>query len=271
MIAEESTAWPGVTAPVEQGGLGFSFKWNMGWMHDTLDYMKYDPVHRNWHHDSMTFGLVYAWSERFILPLSHDAVVYGKASLLGRMPGDAWRRFANLRAYLAFMWAHPGKKLLFMGGEFAQPGEWSHDAALPWHLLDDANHRGVQSLVADLNALLRSQPALHRLDTSPDGFRWVVGDDRAQSVFAWLRLAEGEPPVLAVVNLTPVPRFGYRVGVPWAGMWREALNTDATIYGGSGIGNAGRVYADATPSHGQPASVSLTLPPLAAILLTPEA
>jgi 1,4-alpha-glucan branching enzyme len=271
MIAEESTAWPGVTAPVEQGGLGFSFKWNMGWMHDTLDYMKYDPVHRNWHHDSMTFGLVYAWSERFILPLSHDEVVYGKASLLGRMPGDAWRRFANLRAYLAFMWAHPGKKLLFMGGEFAQPGEWSHDAALPWHLLDDANHRGVQSLVADLNALLRSQPALHRLDTSPDGFRWVVGDDRAQSVFAWLRLAEGEPPVLAVVNLTPVPRFGYRVGVPWAGMWREALNTDATIYGGSGIGNAGRVYADATPSHGQPASVSLTLPPLAAILLTPEA
>src|SRR4029077_8204565 len=169
MIAEESTAWPGVTAPVSRGGLGFSFKWNMGWMHDTLDYIGHDPGHRRWHHDSMTFGMVYAWSEHFILPLSHDEVVYGKRSLLGRMPGDHWRRFANLRAYLAFMWAHPGKKLLFMGGEFAQPGEWNHDAALPWDLLDDPNHRGVQLLVADLNSLLRAQPALHRLDSSPEG------------------------------------------------------------------------------------------------------
>jgi 1,4-alpha-glucan branching enzyme len=271
MIAEESTAWPGVTAPVSEGGLGFSFKWNMGWMHDTLDYMKLDPAYRSWHHDGMTFGLVYAWSERFILPLSHDEVVYGKGSLLGRMPGDPWRRFANLRAYLAFMWAHPGKKLIFMGGEFAQPGEWGHDAALPWHLLDDPNHRGVQRVVADLNALLRAQPALHRMDASPDGFRWVVGDDRAQSVFAWLRLSDGSPPVLAVSNMTPVPRYGYRIGVPSSGMWREVLNTDAASYGGSGMGNGGRVYADANPSHGQPASVSLTLPPLATILLMPEA
>jgi 1,4-alpha-glucan branching enzyme len=269
-IAEESTAWPGVTAPVAQGGLGFSFKWNMGWMHDTLDYMKYDPVYRGWHHDSMTFGMVYAWSERFILPLSHDEVVYGKASLLGRMPGDTWQRFANLRAYLAFMWAHPGKKLLFMGGEFGQPGEWSHDAALPWDLLDDGNHRGLQMLVADLNALLRAQPALHRGDARPEGFRWVVADDRAQSVFAWLRLADNAQPVLMVANLTPVPRHAYRLGVPAPGWWREVLNTDASSYGGSGMGNAGRAYADATPSHGLPASVALTLPPLATILLLPE-
>jgi 1,4-alpha-glucan branching enzyme len=271
MIAEESTAWPGVTAPIASGGLGFSFKWNMGWMHDTLDFIQNDPVHRRWHHDEMTFGLIYAWSERFILPLSHDEVVYGKRSLLGRMPGDPWRRFANLRAYLAFMWAHPGKKLLFMGGEFGQPGEWSHDAALPWDLLDDENHRGVQRLVTDLNALLRAQPALHRLDASPEGFRWVVGDDRVQSVFAWLRLAEGAPPVLLVANLTPVPRLDYRVGVPATGWWREAVNTDAEAYGGTGMGNAGRAHADATPAHGQPSSLSLTLPPLAAILLTPEA
>jgi 1,4-alpha-glucan branching enzyme len=270
MIAEESTAWPGVTAPISSGGLGFTFKWNMGWMHDTLHYMKEDPINRGWHHDSMTFGLVYAWSERFILPLSHDEVVYGKGSLLDRMPGDPWRRFANLRAYLAFMWAHPGKKLLFMGGEFAQPAEWNHDTALAWHLLDDAAHRGVQSLVTDLNTLLRTRPALHRWDARPEGFRWVVGNDRAQSVFAWLRLADNAPPVLAVSNMTPVPRFGYRIGVPSDGWWREILNTDAVSYGGGGIGNAGRVHADANPSHGQPASVSLTLPPLATLLLTPE-
>jgi len=271
MIAEESTAWPGVTAPVARGGLGFSFKWNMGWMHDTLDYMRHDPVHRGWHHDRMTFGLVYAWSEHFILPLSHDEVVYGKGSLLGKMPGDAWRKFANLRAYLAFMWTYPGKKLLFMGGEFGQPGEWSHDAALPWHLLDDGNHRGVQTLVADLNRLLRTQPALYRLDTSPDGFRWVVGDDRDQSVFVWLRLADAAPPVLAVANLTPVPRTNYQIGVPSTGWWREVLNTDAAVYGGSGVGNGGRVHADENAMHGHPASVSLTLPPLATILLMPGA
>ena len=271
MIAEESTAWPGVTAPVSNGGLGFTFKWNMGWMHDTLDYMKQDPIYRRWHHDEMTFGLVYAWSERFILPLSHDEVVYGKGSLLGRMPGDPWQRFANLRAYLGFMWAHPGKKLIFMGGEFAQPGEWSHDGAPAWFLLDDANHRGVQQLVGDLNRLLRAHDALHRFDARPEGFRWVVGDDRAQSVFAWLRLAEGAPPVLAVVNLTPEPRRDYRIGVPTGGWWRELLNTDAVSYGGSGMGNAGRIHADAIASHGHPASMSLTLPPLATLLLTPEA
>ncbi|HEY4249752.1 MAG TPA: 1,4-alpha-glucan branching protein GlgB [Roseomonas sp.] len=271
MIAEESTAWPGVTAPVSEGGLGFAFKWNMGWMHDSLEYMKNDPVHRRWHHDAMTFSLVYAWSERFILPLSHDEVVHGKASLLGRMPGDDWRRFANLRAYYGFMWGHPGKKLLFMGGEFAQPGEWNHDVALPWALLDDARHRGVQRLVADLNALYRAEPALHRLDADPAGFRWVIGDDRAQSVFAWLRQADGAPPVLVVANLTPEPRRGYRVGVPASGGWREVLNTDATTYGGSGLGNAGRAWADAVPEHGQPASLSLTLPPLATIMLVAEA
>jgi 1,4-alpha-glucan branching enzyme len=271
MIAEESTAWPGVSRPAEEGGLGFSFKWNMGWMHDSLDYMKHDPVHRRWHHDGMTFGLVYAWSERFILPLSHDEVVHGKASLLGRMPGDPWRRFANLRAYFAFMWAHPGKKLLFMGGELAQPGEWSHDSALPWDLLDDPSHRGVQRLVADLNALYRAQPALHRQDASPEGFRWVVGDDRAQSVFAWLRLADAAPPVLMVANLTPEPRYGYRLGVPQDGWWREVLNTDAEVYGGSGIGNAGRVHAEMIPAHGHPTSLSLALPPLATIMLMPEA
>jgi len=270
MIAEESTAWPGVTAPVQYGGLGFTFKWNMGWMHDTLDYMQHDPVYRRWQHDEMTFGMVYAWSEHFILPLSHDEVVYGKGSLLGRMPGDNWQRFANLRAYFAFMWAHPGKKLLFMGGEFGQPGEWSHDASLPWHLLDDGNHRGVQRVVADLNALLRAQPALYGKDTSPDGFRWVVGDDRANSVFAWLRQTDGAPPVLMVANFTPVPRYGYRLGVPVAGRWREVLNTDAPVYGGSGMGNGGQAYADATPSHGLPASVMLTLPPLATIMLMPE-
>jgi len=270
MIAEESTAWPGVTAPVSSGGLGFTFKWNMGWMHDTLHYMQEDPINRSWHHGSMTFGLVYAWSENFILPLSHDEVVYGKGSLLGRMPGDPWREFANLRAYLGFMWAHPGKKLLFMGGEFGQPAEWNHDAALAWHLLDDANHRGIQTLLMDLNSLLRTRPALHRLDGRPEGFQWVVGNDSAQSVFAWLRLADDAPPILVISNMTPVPRFGYRIGVPFQGWWREILNTDAVSYGGGGMGNAGRAFADASPTHGHAASVSLTLPPLATLLLTPE-
>jgi len=270
MIAEESTAWPGVSKPTSEGGLGFTFKWNMGWMHDTLGYMKCDPIYRPWHHNEMTFGLVYAWSENFILPLSHDEVVYGKGSLLGRMPGDPWQRFANLRAYLGFMWAHPGKKLLFMGGEVAQYSEWNHDASIEWHLLDDPAHRGLQRLVADLNATLRAHPALFRFDGRPEGFRWVVGDDHAQSVFAWLRLADGEKPVLAVVNMTPMPRHGYRIGVPEGGVWREILNTDATDYSGSGMGNAGRVHADAVASHDMPASLSLTLPPLATMLLTPD-
>jgi 1,4-alpha-glucan branching enzyme len=270
VMAEESTAWPGVTAPTDKGGLGFAYKWNMGWMHDTLHYMARDPMHRTWHHDEMTFGLVYAWSERFVLPISHDEVVYGKGSLLRKMPGDDWQRFANLRAYLGFMWTHPGKKLLFMGQEIAQPTEWNHDAAIPWHLLDDPRHRGVQRLVDDLNAAYRRLPALHRGDCVPEGFRWVVGDDRAQSVFAYLRLGGPEdPPALAVCNLTPVPRHGYRIGVPRGGAWHEAVNTDAAAYGGTNGGNGGSAVAQPVASHGFDHSLSLFLPPLATLILSP--
>jgi 1,4-alpha-glucan branching enzyme len=270
-IAEESTAWPGVSATEAEGGLGFSYKWNMGWMHDTLQYMAREPVHRRHHHNEMTFGLAYAFSERFVLPLSHDEVVHGKGSLLRKMPGDRWQQFANLRAYLGFMFGHPGKKLLFMGGEFAQPGEWNHDRSLDWHLLDEPMHRGVQRLVRDLNRLYRAIAALHRRDCSPDGFRWVIGDDAANSVFAFLRLGTGDdPPALVVCNLTPVPRQGYRVGVPRAGRWTERFNTDAEPYGGSGLGNLGGAVTDAVPSHGHAASLSLTLPPLATIILVHE-
>jgi 1,4-alpha-glucan branching enzyme len=268
LIAEESTAWPGVTRPAGEGGLGFDYKWNMGWMHDTLRYMQENPVYRRWHHGEITFGLVYAFAERFVLPLSHDEVVYGKGSLIGKMPGDDWQRFANLRAYLAFMWTHPGKKLLFMGGEIAQWREWNHDTGLDWFLLDDPCHAGVQALVRDLNLAYRGLPALHRKDASVDGFRWVVLDDSEHSVFAFLRFGDhGDAPVLVVCNFTPVPRSSYRVGVPCAGDWREHLNTDATIYGGSNMGNGGWVAADQQGSHGLPASLSLTLPPLATIVL----
>ena len=267
-LAEESTAWPGVSAPVSQGGLGFHYKWNMGWMNDTLAYLKQDPVHRAWHHGKITFGLVYAFSERFVLPLSHDEVVHGKGSLLGKMPGDAWQRFANLRALFGLMWGHPGKKLLFMGGEFAQAREWNHDASLDWHLLDDPRHRGVQSWVRDLNRLYRAEPALHVRDCDAAGFRWVVVEDAGNSVFAWLRLGgDGDAPVLVVLNMTPVPRQGYRVGVPRAGVWAEALNSDATLYGGSGMGNLGGVATAPQPMHGMADSVSLTLPPLSALVL----
>ncbi|HUS24939.1 MAG TPA: 1,4-alpha-glucan branching protein GlgB [Candidatus Binatia bacterium] len=269
-IAEESTAWPGVSAPVAHGGLGFSYKWNMGWMHDTLRYASHDPVHRRWHHDDLTFGLVYAFSEKFVLPLSHDEVVHGKRSLLGRMPGDEAQRLANLRAYFAFMWAHPGKKLLFMGGEIAQPGEWNHDASPPWDLLDDPRHRGVQRLVRDLNRLYAGEPALHARDCDPAGFQWLVGDDRANSVFAFLRHG-GPRPVLVLCNLTPVTRHDYRVGVPLPGAWRELLNSDAGEYGGSGSGNGGALHAQPVPAHGQSASLSLTLPPLGTLFLAPEA
>jgi 1,4-alpha-glucan branching enzyme len=269
VIAEESTAWPGVTAPTEQGGLGFTFKWNMGWMHDTLHYMQQDPAWRQWHHDELTFGLVYNWSEHFVLPLSHDEVVHGKGSLLGKMPGDDWQKRANLRAYYAFMWAYPAKKLLFMGAELANPLEWNHDTGLPWHLLDDPRHRGVQQLLADLNAAYRDLPALWRRDTTAEGFRWVVGDDRAQSVFAFLRLgAEGDAPVLSVTNFTPLPRGGYRIGVPRPGLWQERVNSDATQYGGSGIGNGGQVMAEPVPMHGFDHSVVVTVPPLGSLLLT---
>jgi 1,4-alpha-glucan branching enzyme len=272
LVAEESTAWPGVTRAPRDGGLGFHFKWNMGWMHDTLHYMAEDPVYRRYHHDQLTFGLVYAFSERFVLPLSHDEVVHGKASLIGRMPGDRWQKLANLRAYFGFMWTHPGKKLLFMGGEFGQDREWNHDAGLDWHLLDDPGHRGLQRLVRDLNRVYLGEPALHQRDCEGDGFRWVVIDDRDQSVFAFLRFPadKAAPACLVVSNLTPVPRHAYRVGVPVPGRWRELINSDATCYGGSGVGNPSGADTDKVASHGLPVSVSLTLPPLATIILCPE-
>jgi 1,4-alpha-glucan branching enzyme len=270
MVAEESTAWPGVSRPISAGGLGFSYKWNMGWMHDTLNYVEKDPVHRQYHHHDMTFGLLYAFSENFILPLSHDEVVYGKHSLIGKMPGDNWQRFANLRAYFGFMWGHPGKKLLFMGGEFAQEREWDHDRNLDWRLIDAAAHAGVQRLVRDLNRLYVGEPALHRRDSEGNGFAWAVGDDRANSVFAFFRFAAEQQPILVVSNMTPVPRHGYRVGVPHGGAWREILNTDSDYYGGSNVGNAGRVAAAAVPAHGQPHSLDLILPPLATIFLRRE-
>jgi len=268
LIAEESTAFPGVTRPAATGGLGFTHKWNMGWMHDTLRYIGHDPVHRTHHHDDMTFGLLYAFTERFILPISHDEVVYGKGSLLGRMPGDHWQKFANLRAYLAFMWTHPGKKLLFMGGEFGQPEEWNHDSQLSWQLTGNPMHAGVSRLLKDLNAIYQKEPALHARDFSSEGFRWVVGDDRAQSIFAWIRYgSEADSPLLVICNFTPVPRQDYHVGVPETGYWTEILNTDAATYGGSGMGNLGGVNATACGSHGLPAALALTLPPPAVTVL----
>lgn len=270
MIAEESTAWPGVTRPIDEGGLGFDFKWNMGWMHDTLHYLARDPIHRRHHHDEMTFGLVYAFAEHFVLPLSHDEVVHGKGSLLGKMPGDRWTKLAGLRAYFSFMWTHPGKKLLFMGGEIAQEREWDHDGEIDWDLLREPGHAGVQRLIKDLNRIYREQPALYATDSDPGGFRWVVQDDRENSVYAFLRQRPGSPTVLVVANLTPVPRSGYRLGVPVAGLWREALNSDSTFYGGSGIGNGGGVHAMGISSHGYPASIDLVLPPLAAVIFIAE-
>jgi 1,4-alpha-glucan branching enzyme len=267
MVAEESTAWPGVSRPIASGGLGFSYKWNMGWMHDTLNYMIKDPIHRQHHHNDMTFGLLYAFTENFILPLSHDEVVYGKGSLIGKMPGDRWQRFANLRAYLAFMWAHPGKKLLFMGGEFGQEREWDHDGALDWRSLEEPIHAGVQRAVRDLNRLYASEPSLHQRDCRADGFQWTVGDDRANSVFSFVRYAADRPPILVVCNMTPVPRHRYRVGVPLSGSWLEIFNSDSGFYGGSNVGNAGRVDATAPAAHGQRQSVELDLPPLATIYL----
>ena len=271
MIAEESTAWPMVSRPTYLGGLGFGYKWNMGWMHDTLDYMTKEPVHRKFHHDKLTFGLLYAFSENFILPLSHDEVVHGKGSLLGKMPGDAWQKLANLRAYLAFMYTQPGKKLLFMGGEFAQLREWSHDESLDWHLIDHERHAGMQRLVRDLNALYRSLPALHERDCEPDGFSWIDCNDADNSVIAYLRHA-ADPADFAVVvcNFTPVVRHKYRVGVPRAGRYSECLNTDSTHYGGSDVGNLGAIAVQAIPAHGHLHSLSLTLPPLAVLVLRPE-
>jgi 1,4-alpha-glucan branching enzyme len=238
-------------------------------MHDTLQYMSRDPIHRRWHHHEMTFAMVYAYSERYVLPLSHDEVVHGKRSLLGRMPGDDWQRFANLRAYYGFMWGHPGKKLLFAGGELAQPTEWNHDAQLPWELLDEARHRGVQLLLRDLNRLLAQEPALHAWDGDPRGFRWAIGDDAANSVFAWLRFGEGARPALVVSNLTPTPLHDYRIGVPREGRWQLAVNTDASDYGGSGVGQD-EAWAQPVPVHGQGHSLALTLPPLATVIYLAE-
>jgi len=269
--AEESTAWPMVSRPTYLGGLGFGFKWNMGWMHDTLRYMAQDPVHRKYHHNDLTFGLLYAFQENFILPLSHDEVVHGKGSLIGKMPGDRWQRFANLRAYYGFMWTHPGKKLLFMGGEFAQQREWNHDTGLDWHLLGDPLHRGVQRAVRDLNRLYRELPALHELDTEPDGFQWIDAGDAEQSTLAYRRRSR-DPHELAVIvaNFTPVPRHDYRIGVPRGGLYRECFNSDALDYGGSGLGNAGAVQAQAHPAHGHAHSLVLTLPPLATLVFAHE-
>ncbi len=271
MIAEESTAWPGVSRPTDVGGLGFGFKWNMGWMHDTLTYFQKDPVHRRFHHHTLTFSLMYAFSENFILPLSHDEVVHGKRSLLDKMPGDRWQKFANLRSLYAYMWAHPGKKLLFMGGELAEWEEWNHDGSLHWNLLEYAEHQGVQSLVRDLNLTYRAEPALWEVDDDPSGFRWLEANDAANNVVAFARLdAKGTQAVVCVLNLSPVPRYAYRVGMPEAGRWREVLNTDSAYYGGSGVGNLGGVDAEATPWHDQPYSALLTLPPLGTVWLVPE-
>jgi 1,4-alpha-glucan branching enzyme len=268
-VAEESTAWPGVSRPVHLGGLGFSQKWNMGWMHDTLQFFGQDPVHRRWHHNLLTFGLLYAWTENFVLPLSHDEVVHGKGSLLGRMPGDRWQKLANLRALYAWMWAHPGKQLLFMGAELAQEREWSHDRSLDWHLLDDTGHHGVQDLVRELNRLAAAHPALWSRDTSPEGFTWIGADDTDNSVFAFLRTGTGtDDQVVCVANLTPVPRHGYRLGLPRSGPWTDLLNTDEARWGGSGVLQTG-CQAEPTPWQGQPHSAVLTLPPLAVRWLTP--
>ena len=269
-IAEESTAWPGVSRPTSDGGLGFGFKWNMGWMNDTLDYIRRDPVHRRHHHHQMTFGLHYAFTENFILPLSHDEVVHGKGSILGRMPGNDFDRFANLRAYYGFMWGHPGKKLLFMGQEFAQAAEWNHDGELHWGLLDDARHAGVQRLVRDLNRLYREMPALHRGDCRPDGFRWIEAMADEISVYAWERRAEGAAPVVVICNFTPVERAPFRLGVPEAGTWAERLNTDAADYAGGGRGNLGAVESRPEPWHGRAQSIEITLPPLSTLIFELE-
>jgi 1,4-alpha-glucan branching enzyme len=270
--AEESTAWPMVSRPIYVGGLGFGFKWNMGWMHDTLGYISRGPIHRKYHHNDLTFGLLYAFQENFVLPLSHDEVVHGKGSLFGKMPGDRWQKFANLRAYLAFMWTHPGKKLLFMGGEFAQEREWNHDIGLDWQLLDDPFHAGVQRLVRDLNRLYTGAPALHALDCEPDGFAWIDAVNANESVVSYLRRSR-DPHALCVVvcNFTPVPRRDYRIGVPLPGRYIERINTDAEVYGGGGVGNSGEVESEPEPMHGHGQSLRLQLPPLGVLIFTAAA
>jgi 1,4-alpha-glucan branching enzyme len=268
-IAEESTAWPLVTRPCYVGGLGFGLKWDMGWMHDTLRYMSKDPIYRKYQHNDLTFRMLYAFNENFVLPLSHDEVVHGKGSLLGKMSGDDWQKFANLRALYGYMYAQPGKKLIFMGGEFAQWREWHHDESLDWHLLQYAPHQGMHNWVRDLNRFYRNERSMYELEFTYDGFEWVDCNDAENSVISLIRKGRTTSRVtLAVMNFTPVPRFNYRVGAPWGGIWREALNSDAKEYGGSGLGNAGSVEAEAIPQHGRPFSLSITLPPLAALYFT---
>ena len=265
-IAEESTAFPGVSAPTSHGGLGFGYKWNMGWMNDTLAYMQQDPIHRKYHHHKMTFGLHYAFSENFVLPLSHDEVVHGKGSLINKMPGNDAEKIANLRAYYGFMWGHPGKKLLFMGGEFGQLREWNHDSSLDWHLLNDPAHAGLQNLVRDLNNLYRSTPALHQLDCKPEGFQWIEGGAADESVFIWVRQGNnGAAPVLVVSNFTPVERSNRYIGVPHSGKWIEKLNTDSSHYGGKNRGNLGGVESNSTPASGLANSIRITIPPLSTV------
>jgi 1,4-alpha-glucan branching enzyme len=265
-MAEESTSFPGVCRPTYHGGLGFHFKWNLGWMHDTLAYMNEDPLNRKFHHDKMRFGIMYSFSENFVLPLSHDEVVHCKGSILGRMPGDEWQRFANLRAYYAFMWGYPGKKLLFMGGEIGQYNEWNSNGSLDWHLLQYPVHHGVQRIIRDLNLVYQSHPPLHRMDFDYRGFEWIVHDDFSNSVFAFLRKDENGDFVIVVSNFTPVPRHNYHIGVPKSGTYVEIINTDAEIYAGSGIHN-GELRARRIEQHGHDWSLTLTVPPLATVML----
>ncbi len=269
-IAEESTAWPGVTRPTHLGGLGFGLKWNMGWMNDTLTYVEREPIHRQWHHSEMTFAMVYAWSEQYVLPISHDEVVHGKGSLISKMPGDRWQQLAQLRAYLAFMWAHPGKQLLFMGSEIGQYAEWSESRGLDWWLLDNADHRGVSSCLTDLNRVYKETPALWSRDNDPAGFEWIDADDSAGNSFSWLRWGHNGEALACIVNFAGGPHESYRLGLPHGGTWVEVINTDSEIYGGSGVGNLGSVVAEEVPWHGRPFSVSLRVPPLGALWLRPE-
>jgi 1,4-alpha-glucan branching enzyme len=269
--AEESTSWPMVSKPVYLGGLGFGLKWDMGWMHDTLKYFQQDPIHRKYHHDKLTFRMIYSFHENFVLPLSHDEVVHGKGSLIGKMPGDEWQRFANLRLLFAYMYAQPGKKLLFMGCEFGQVREWGHDSALEWYVLQYGTHRGVQAWMEQLNRLYQREPAMHVLDNNPAGFEWVDCNDSVTSTISLLRKSENaKDTILVVCNFTPVPRIGYRVGIPHGGYWRELLNSDASDYGGSGMGNLGGAMAESEAAHGRPFSLRLTLPPLGALFLKAE-
>ena len=267
-IAEESTSWPGVSRPTYTGGLGFTFKWNMGWMHDMLAFFQYNPIYRRFHQNQITFGLLYAFSENFILALSHDEVVYGKRTLLDKMPGDVWQRFANLRLLYGYMYSHPGKKMLFMGSEFGQWQEWNHDTSLDWHLCEYEPHRGLQRLTRDLNRLYRQEPALHEIDFDWDGFQWIDFSDSNNSIIAYIRKArKAREAIVCVCNFTPVPRYRYRIGVPEGGWYRELINTDGIAYGGSNLGNGGGLHAEETSSHGFPYSLTMTLPPLSALWL----